>query len=62
MIQKDCKQLAEVDFAIVEVSRRITPGDRPVHAGRQGRPVVLTLIIRSDAAFAWRNYSRSDGS
>ena len=28
MIPKDCKRLAEVDFPIAEVSRRITPGAR----------------------------------
>ena len=62
MIPKDCKRLAEVDFPIAEVSRRIAPEARPVPAGRQGRPVVYTLLIRSDVGFAWRNYSRDGGS
>ena len=57
MIPKDCKRLAEVDFPIAEVSRHITQEARPVPAGRQGRPVVQTLLIRSDA-----NYSRNGGS
>jgi len=58
MIPKDCKRLAEVDFPIAEVSRRITPEARPVRAGRPARPVVHTLLIRSAAGLAWRNYSR----
>ena len=62
MIPKYYKRLAEVDFPIAEVPLRITPEARPVPAGRQGRPVVHTLLIRSDAGFAWRNYSRDGGS
>jgi len=61
MIPKDCKRLAEVHCSIAEVSRRITPKARPVPAGRQGRPVVQTLLIRSDVGFVWRNYSRDGG-
>lgn len=62
MIPKDGKRLAEVDFPLSEVSRRITPEARPVPARRQGRPVVHALLIRSDAGFAWLNYSRDGGS
>lgn len=62
MIPRDCKRLVEVDFPSAEMSRRITPEARPVPAGRQGRPVVHTPLIRSDAGFAWRNYSRNGGS
>lgn len=62
MIPKDCKRLAEVDFPIAEVPRRITPEGSLVHAGRQGRPVVHTLLMRTDAGFALRNYSRDGGS
>ncbi len=58
MIPKDCKRLAEVDFPIAEVSRRITSAARPVRAARPGRPVVHMLLISSAAGFAWHNYSR----
>ena len=58
MIPKDCKRLAEVDFLIAEVPRRVTPDARPVRAGRPGGPVVHALHIGSDAGFAWRNHSR----
>jgi hypothetical protein len=61
MTPKDCKRLAEVVFPIAEVPRRITPEGSPVHAERQGSPVVHTRLIRSDAGFAWRNYSRDGG-
>jgi hypothetical protein len=62
MIPKGCKRLAGVDFPIAGVSRRTTPEARRVPAGRQGRPVVHTTLIRSDAGFPWRNYSREGGS
>lgn len=62
MIPKDCKRLAEVDSPIAEVSRRIAQEAGPVPARRQGRPVVHALLIRSDAGFTWRNYSRDGGS
>ena len=62
MIPEDCKRLAEVEFPIAEMSRRITTEARPVPAGRQGTPAVHTLRIRSDAGFAWCNYSRDGGS
>ena len=58
MIPKDCKRLAEVDFPIAEVSRRITPAAAPVCAEQPSRPVVHLLPIRSAAGVAWRNYSR----
>lgn len=58
MIPKDCMRLAEVNFPIAEVSRRITPEAKAVLVGGQGRPAVHTLLVRSDAGFACRNHSR----
>lgn len=58
MMPKDHKCLDYVDFPIAEVSRPITPEAAPVPAGEQARLVVHTLLIRSDAGFAWRNYTQ----